>query len=302
MRHAPHVQALVLCAGLGTRLAPLTDERPKALVPIGDRPLLQHLIERARALGCEKIWVNAHRHAAQLSSYCAGLDPEIHVLHEREILGTAGAVRNASGWLGDQPLVVWNGDILVSPPVSRLIEATQRAEAVLAVAPRSVGTGTVGVDAAGAVVRLRGEVFGEEVAGGDFVGVSAWSAPAARSLPEVGCLVGDGLLPALREGRRVLTLRCPAEWLDIGTLETYLEGNLAWLEERSLAHWCHATAQVSGAIALGQCLVGQGARVDGAGTIERCVVWPGAVARAPLFDSIVTRAGTVSVPVRRGSV
>ena len=69
--------AMVLAAGLGTRLRPLTDLLPKPLVPIGDRPMLAHVVRRLRDAGCERIVVNAHHHADAIAEFAATENIEV---------------------------------------------------------------------------------------------------------------------------------------------------------------------------------------------------------------------------------
>jgi mannose-1-phosphate guanylyltransferase len=294
--------AMILAAGLGTRLRPLTDELPKPLCPIGDRPALSHIGVRLAEAGIRQACLNTHHLAAAFSGeQLAALPLDLRVLHEPRILGTAGGIANAAPHLGDGDVVVWNGDILADLDVGALLEAhaKEAALATLAVAPRPRGEGTVGLGVDGAVVRLRGERFGEETAGGDFMGIQAVSAALRRRLPEVGCLVGDGYLPALREGGRILGARFDGAFRDIGTLSAYLGENLRWLAQTRRSAHVGEGAQVGAAVRLVESVIGARATVTGEGALSRVVVWPGARAVAPLEDAVVTTGGAV-VRVPRG--
>ncbi len=93
---------MILAAGLGTRLRPLTDLLPKPLVPVGDRPAVAHVAERLAAAGIREVVLNTHHLAGAFTAeILAGLPIALRVVHEREILGTAGGVANASALLGD---------------------------------------------------------------------------------------------------------------------------------------------------------------------------------------------------------
>jgi MurNAc alpha-1-phosphate uridylyltransferase len=121
---ADSVAALVLAAGLGTRLEPLTRLRPKPLCPVGGTPLVDHAIARVEALvggGADRIAVNAHRHAGQLVEH---LGERTHVSVEPgdEALGTAGAVGYLRPWLDGRPLVVVNGDTWSPIPLDPLLD------------------------------------------------------------------------------------------------------------------------------------------------------------------------------------
>lgn len=109
---ADSVAALVLAAGVGSRLEPLTRLRPKPLCPVGGVPLVDHALERVAAIvgtGRDRVAVNAHRHADQLVEH---VDGRAHVSVEPgdEALGTAGAVGHLRRWLDGRALVVVNGD------------------------------------------------------------------------------------------------------------------------------------------------------------------------------------------------
>ncbi|WP_437960895.1 sugar phosphate nucleotidyltransferase [Sorangium sp. So ce119] len=198
--------AMILAAGLGTRLRPLTDELPKPLLWLGDRPLIAHIAEQLAAGGVRRAALNKSHLAERFSrDLIAAFPVPVDVLHEPEPFGTAGGLANAAGALGDGDVILWNGDILIDLDVAALCAAhgQRGAAATLAVAPRPAGEGTVGVGAQGEVVRLRGERFGEEVAGGDFVGVHVVGEALRRRLPPRGCMVGDVYLPWLREGRAI---------------------------------------------------------------------------------------------------
>lgn len=103
--------AVVLCAGLGTRMRPLTDTTPKCLLPVAGRPLLAHVLDRLGAAGVRRIFVNAHHLAAQVEAYCAGFG-DVIVLREAALLETGGAVAalRAQKLLPDAPVYVVNGD------------------------------------------------------------------------------------------------------------------------------------------------------------------------------------------------
>ncbi len=116
------MNALIFAAGLGTRLKPLTDTMPKAMVPIGGRPLLQILLDKLRQNGCKKVVVNVHHFAEQIIDYVAQRadeDMEIRISDEREtLLETGGGMKQALPMFADMeeddasPVLVHNVDIL----------------------------------------------------------------------------------------------------------------------------------------------------------------------------------------------
>ena len=104
--------AMVLAAGLGTRMRPLTHDRPKPLLPLEGRSLLHHAMDRLRDAGIENVVVNAHWFAEQVADAVAahGARPEPVELRETALLETGGGVKAALPHLGTQPFVVVNGD------------------------------------------------------------------------------------------------------------------------------------------------------------------------------------------------
>ena len=104
--------AMVLAAGLGTRMRPLTDDTPKPLLPLCERSLLHHAMDRLRDAGLRNVVVNAHWFAGQVAAAAAahGDDPAPVVLTETTLLETGGGVKAALPHLGSEPFVVVNGD------------------------------------------------------------------------------------------------------------------------------------------------------------------------------------------------
>lgn len=110
-------QAMILAAGLGTRLKPLTDRIPKALVKVGEQPLLDRLVLRLRAQGYQRFVVNVHHLADQIEQHIANEDNygvNIHISDEREeLLETGGALKKAAPFFeDDEPILIHNVDIL----------------------------------------------------------------------------------------------------------------------------------------------------------------------------------------------
>jgi mannose-1-phosphate guanylyltransferase len=290
------MRGMILAAGLGTRLRPLTDERPKPLVPVGDRPAVAHVAAELARAGVEDAVLNTHHLAGAFSAeILAALPLRLTVVHEPSILGTGGGVAHAAPHLGDGDVVVWNGDILAELDLRAMIALhhASGAAATLAVAPRADERGTVGLDDAGSIARLRGQRFGDEHASADFLGIYVLSAAFRARLPSPGCLIGDGVLPALREGARIATFAMPAAWDDVGNLASYLAANARWLGRTGRESFVAEGARVAEGVALRGCVVGAGAEVRGEGLLERVVVWPGAIAEAPLADAVVTPRGLV---------
>ena len=110
----PITRALILAAGLGTRMRPLTDDRPKPLVKVAGRALIDHAIDRLVAAGIKMIVVNVHYHAEMLKAHLANrIDVEIRISDETDaILGTGGGIVRALPHFEGEPFFVHNSDTI----------------------------------------------------------------------------------------------------------------------------------------------------------------------------------------------
>lgn len=106
---------MILAAGLGTRLRPLTNDRPKAMVNYQGKPLIAHAIEKLRAHGFSSVIINVHHFAEQIVNFVRSMDDfgiEIEFSHEEELLDTGGGIARAQWFLKDGPFLVYNVDIM----------------------------------------------------------------------------------------------------------------------------------------------------------------------------------------------
>src|SRR5262245_775217 len=141
--------AMVLAAGLGTRMRPLTDTIPKPLVKVDGRPLIDYVLDRLADVGVERAVVNVHHFADQMQQYLTRRDrPQIVISDERGLLlGTGGGVKKALPELGNAPFFHINSDTIwidgVKPNLARLAEAfdpaTMDALLLLATTAGSIG-------------------------------------------------------------------------------------------------------------------------------------------------------------------
>ncbi len=305
---------MVLCAGLGTRLRPLTDERPKPLVPVGGRPLAAFALDALARHGVRHVVANAHHLAAQvepaLRPYADALDMALTVLTEATILGTGGGIRNALPHLGGGDFIVFNGDVLSSPDLTRVVahhRATgARMTMVLREDPRAERAGVIEFTADGRVVRMlnEGAAWSAPTTRCLFTGVYVLSSAVGPDLPDEGCVVRHTLRRLLARGERVSGVIDEGPWFDLGTPQAYLAANLALLRgELSLPGWSAPAGGVivgrdtaAGAVTLADSVLGDGVRVTGRGAIRETVVWDGATVEAPCERAIVSRHHRVAVP------
>jgi N-acetyl-alpha-D-muramate 1-phosphate uridylyltransferase len=121
-------KAMILAAGFGTRLKPLTDTLPKALVPFRNGTMISYQIEKLKLLGIKEIVVNAHHHSGLMEKYFLENDfrVKIDVIAEKDILGTGGGILNAEKFLGDEEyFLVINVDVYTDLNINKMIAFNQ---------------------------------------------------------------------------------------------------------------------------------------------------------------------------------
>jgi NDP-sugar pyrophosphorylase family protein len=138
------MKALIFAAGLGSRLKPLTDKTPKALIPVGGKPMLEHVILKLKASGFNEIVVNIHHKGQQIIDYLESkrnFGIRIDISDEREdLLDTGGGIKHARKLLdGNKPFLVHNADILSNADLKQLYRhhlENPASPATLLVSPR----------------------------------------------------------------------------------------------------------------------------------------------------------------------
>ena len=136
------MQAMIFAAGMGTRLKPLTDVIPKALVPVGDKPLLQHVMERLQEAGASHVVVNVHHKAGQICEYLRLAEKSygysVAISDETEsLLETGGGIKKAQRlFASDAPILIHNVDILSNVNLRSLYDSIGSDDALLLVSQR----------------------------------------------------------------------------------------------------------------------------------------------------------------------
>jgi mannose-1-phosphate guanylyltransferase len=310
------MHAMLLCAGLGTRLRPLTDERPKPLVPLVNRPLASFALEALARHGVRHVVANAHHLAAQidpgLRPWCERLGLSLTTLVEREILGTGGGIRHALPHLGGGDFLVFNGDVLAAPDLGAVMAHHRATGAwmtmVLRDDPRAERAGVIEVTSAGRVVRMlnEGAPAAEPTTRALFTGIYVLSSAVADELPAEGCVVRHTLRRLLARGARVSGVVDRSPWYDLGTPAAYAEasfalasGTLPWPGWEAPPDGVVRGAGVrvaEGVTVGGPAVLGDGVAVTGEGTLTGCIAWDGATLAAPAARVIASRGHRVAIP------
>jgi MurNAc alpha-1-phosphate uridylyltransferase len=224
---------MVLAAGVGERMRPLTDRTPKPLLAAGGQPLIDYHLRGLATAGVREVVINVSHLAARIEAYCGdGARWGLRIAYSREAepLETAGGIHRALGLLGDAPFLVVNGDVWADFPFAALVSATLRpregARLVLVDNPPQHPLGDFLLDADGWVRERGGSTRGLTYAGigvysaGFFAGMSPGKLPLR---PLLDAAIAEGRLGGMHHA---------GEWRDIGTPER-LAALDAWLSSGS---------------------------------------------------------------------
>jgi NDP-sugar pyrophosphorylase family protein len=291
---------MVLAAGLGTRMRPLTALLAKPALPVLNRPLLHFTLEALSAAGVRHVAINTHHlprtvRAAVGSGRRFGL--RVHWSHERTVLGTGGGPRAVRRFLGDEPFLLVNGDVFFDFDLQALVRRRARtgAAAVLGLIPNPDPRrySRVVRAADGRVVSIAGMPRASRGRAWLFAGVHLLDPALLDRLPPGPSeSVRDLYAPMLAAGERVDGVALAGAWYDLGAPPLYLASQLALLDKR-------VVRTVRGS------LVDPRARVHGTARVVRSVIGPGAVvgAGAVIEDSVIWERSTVGADAEvRGSV
>jgi NDP-sugar pyrophosphorylase family protein len=302
------MKAVVLVGGEGTRLRPLTETVPKPLLPLVDRPILDHVLDHLVAHGVREVIMSSPYLEDTFHPFieARGGDPAITWVTEREPLGTGGAIVSALDHLGDEPFFALNGDILTDLDLTSMLASHRERGAMATIALHHVedarAFGLVVTDPDGRVTEFR-EKPPDPISGDINAGTYVLEPSALRAWPAGTYLWIEGeVFPALiRDGAAVYGSATGAYWLDLGTPEQYLRAHADLLEGRVRgisydAPWIAPGASVDPAAHVGGSVaIGEGARVGAGAEVDEAVLLAGSVVEedAHVVRSIVGSRGTV---------
>lgn len=303
------MRAFVMAAGRGTRLAPLTDILPKPTLPVGNEPVMGHLLRLLARNGVRHVTSNIAYLADRMEAVFGDGTPwgvELTWSREPELLGTAGGMRFAEGTLldGDEPVLVLSGDGLHDVDIAALVARHRDAGALATIALTHVDQadqyGVAVVDEDGWIGGFQEKPApGTELSNLANTGIYVFSREVFDLLPPAGKFhdFGDDLFPELvrlaaGDGRqRLLGVAVDGYWNDIGGLEAFRQGSLALLDgqldilvrhEQDGGSWgdqvlVHHTARIDANVTfVGPCIVGPHASIGHDAHIAHSVVLPGA--------------------------
>jgi mannose-1-phosphate guanylyltransferase len=313
------MKAVVLVGGEGTRMRPLTESTPKPLLPLVDRPILDHVLDRLVAHGVREVIMSSPYLEQTFDPFIRSREgvPSVTWVTEREPLGTGGAIVSVLDVLGDEPFLALNGDILTDLDLTAMLERHRARNATVSIALHRVDDarafGLVETEGDGRVTAFREKP--SDPTPGDVNAGTYVLDPAVLRAWEPGRTISieTEIFPSLiRRDVPVFAFLADAYWMDLGTPAQYVQAHADLLAGRLVgrsypAPWIGPGAEVDPAARLetsasvGEgCRVAAGAILDGAvllpeavveedARLERSIVGPGAVIGrgATLLDAVV---------------
>lgn len=223
------MRALLLAAGFGTRLGDLTRQTPKPLLPVGEHRLIDWPLACLRQAGISEIVVNLHHHTEQVRTYLESLR-EFHFhysVEEPDILGTGGGIAKAREFLGEEPFVVYNGDVVCDIDLQDVIHRHQATEAVATLVtvsrPGLSNNGEIEIDPSGRVTRILGQPAAAPAGQARvFTGIHILNPAVFDYLqPVFSSVIREFYQPALRQGRMIAAHDHIGFWEDAGSSARY---------------------------------------------------------------------------------
>ncbi len=276
------MQAFILGAGLGTRLAPLSSIVPKPLLPVFQKPLIQHMMDHFIRAGVQEFIVNTSHLELMWERAFPFPDPQyrgvpVTLSHEEEPLDSGGGLRKIMPLVHpDEPLLVHNGDIYMDFPIQELLHEHRRRGNMVTLALRSVdGKRNVGFDpSSGRVTDMR-HALGADPGSYQFAGTYVMQPELAELFPDLSPETPFSIVPIwleiIKQGKVGGVVADWPTWHEMGTPKDYLDAVLSMNSRERI----HPTAILSPAADLSEdCVVGKDAVIPDGCTLTDCIVWP----------------------------
>jgi mannose-1-phosphate guanylyltransferase len=295
-------QAFVLGAGLGTRLRPLTEDLPKPLIPIYQKPLITFVLDHLISIGVREFVINTHHRPEPFRELFADRSYRGHpvqLVHEPEILGTGGGIKNVEALLHDQVFISYSGDLLTDIDLPALVAEHFRAGNDVTLALRESHFGKDVALEANRVIDMTNR-YGHP-GQYDFAGIGVWTRAIFERIPPAQhvsyiSILADWIGQGGKIGGVVLNER---KWFNIGNRAEYLGVHRTIANENwrpayiADADWpvrIAPDAQIEPNVALsGFYSIGAGCRIGEGAMVENSILWKGAqmASRACLRNCIV---------------
>ncbi|MBI3939609.1 MAG: NDP-sugar synthase [Acidobacteria bacterium] len=313
------MKGMILAAGRGTRLLPLTLSRAKAAVPYRNRPLICHCLDALIGAGVNQVAVNLHYLPESVREALAMLGPsseQVRYSYEPVILGTGGALNPVRDWLESEPFLLLNGKIVfdfdLRSAVSHHRQSGALATLLLVDSIAGEAFNPVFADASGRVTGFAATPAERALPGFVFTGIHVLDPGIFRYVPPSGFsdMVRDVYVPAIRQGEFIGSYRAAGRWLEFSTLARYLRLNLLApggargrdcviaSSARLLDTVVWNRVRIAEECELRHCVVADDVNLPAGAKINNAVLVPGARA-TPEFSRYVTN-GCIVYPLERG--
>ncbi|MBN1626891.1 MAG: NDP-sugar synthase [Deltaproteobacteria bacterium] len=287
------MKALILAAGLGTRMKGLTEKRPKALMPIANRPVIARNIEYLMSFGVRHFAVNAHHHHVQIVEYLNGGIPfgvEIDVRVEKDILGTGGAIKNFSDFFGDDPFIVLNADILTDIDLEKAYNCHVNSGKIATMILHDYEPFNQIMIRDSHIIDISRQKSPERLA---FTGIHIISPDILSYMPESGYSdIIDCYNRLIRSGKAIGAYVSERHyWRDIGTPESYIAANRERLEFENRSFIVGHDSEIAlSASFTGWAAAGRGAVLEDGVEVKRSILWDNVTVKkgVKITDSVVT--------------
>lgn len=293
---------MVLAAGLGLRMRPLTLLRAKAALPVLNRPLLHWTLERLARHGVTDVVVNLHHLPDTVRAAVgdgAALGVRVKYSFEETILGRGGGPRLVRDYFGREPFLLVNGDVIFDFDISRLVarHEAEGARVTLALRPNPDPRtyGPVVTDAKGRIRSVAGRPRRARGTVSMFTGVQVLDPALLDRLPPGVSDILDLYGPLVEDGETLQGVRVRGTWYDFGAPPLYLAAQLRLLARRGEGSLIHPLARVHPRARVVRSVVGARARVEAGAVVERSVLWEDAAVKrdARVRGAIVTSSAAV---------
>jgi NDP-sugar pyrophosphorylase family protein len=326
------MKAMILAAGFGTRLWPLTEDRTKPAIPFLNRPLISYSVKYLASCGIRDIIVNLHHQPDSIRRALgdgARLGVNIHYSYEEEILGTSGAIDRVRDQLAGGDFVVINGKIVTDIDLEAAIKAHRDTEAIATLVLRENRArehfSIVEVDHRGCVSRFAGfpEPVASEAARAEATAHAGGSLPRADNAPLM--FTGIQVLSprifnyvprhcfshstihvyprAIESGQTVTGHVAQGNWYEMSTLDRYLEASLLFMSKRGIAAIYGAECDIKEGAFVEESVLWDRVTVESGARVRQSVIADGVriPARSTIERAVVVRRDKVD-EVERGEV
>ena len=225
------MKAMILAAGLGTRLRPLTNDLPKPLLPVAQRPLIYYNLLLLKKYGITDVFINVHYHGEKIIREVGNgvrLGMNITYSEEPNILGTGGGIKNIQSAIARGTFIVINGDILIDLNLDKVVEFHHKkkgaATLVLREDPEVDHYGAIETDAKDQIQDILGQTGpkGEKLKRLMFTGVHVMEPRVLDYIPPRGFYsITDAYIEMLRKREKLFGFVTRGYWNDIGVLDRY---------------------------------------------------------------------------------